>query len=100
MLRTCFELLNQWFGAELDTTGFRMMHNIRPGLDDHYYFAARASLSWETYIQDISCHDKDWYKDILVVYHNWKWLFFNERFNNRDKDIDVLHCSRFLIKES
>ncbi|TQD90867.1 hypothetical protein C1H46_023590 [Malus baccata] len=141
-LLTCFELLNQWFEAKLDILKFRMLYNIRSSLDDHYYFAAKASLGWETYIQDIICHDKDGFKDKLVVdgawerdiselwiqfllqqtqfskigvyrpdlircpmqisavYRNWKWLFFAECFNNRGKDIDTFHCSRFPISRN
>lgn len=33
---------------------------------------ARASLDWEKYIKDIHCHDKGWFKDILVVGGPWE----------------------------
>ncbi|KAM1359801.1 hypothetical protein ACFX11_046763 [Malus domestica] len=59
--------LVKWFEVEMDILEFRMLYIIRLNLDDHDYFAGRASLVWETYIQDVPCHDKDWFEDILIV---------------------------------
>ncbi|KAB2617413.1 hypothetical protein D8674_013282 [Pyrus ussuriensis x Pyrus communis] len=71
-LVTCFELLNQWYGAGLGIQEFRMLLIIRMGFDVCYYFLARPSLLWDSYIQDVPCQDRDWFKNILVVDGDWE----------------------------
>ncbi|RXH75638.1 hypothetical protein DVH24_039337 [Malus domestica] len=91
---TCFELLNQfWYGAGLGTQEFRMLLIIMMGFDNHYYFLARPSPVWDSYIQD----DRDWFKDILVVDKDWEGTInevrvralhsLNLEFNNELADI-------------
>lgn len=67
ILIACFELLNQWYGAELGIQEFKVLHNIWRGFDNHYYFIARPNFVWESYIFDIPWQDTDWFKDILVA---------------------------------
>ncbi|KAB2621667.1 hypothetical protein D8674_023849 [Pyrus ussuriensis x Pyrus communis] len=80
---------------------FRMLPNIRIDFNDCYYFSARLSLIWESYIQDVPCQDKDYFTDILVVDGNWKreingvkiraHIFYSLEFNNKLEEIEVCH---------
>ncbi|KAB2626313.1 hypothetical protein D8674_017973 [Pyrus ussuriensis x Pyrus communis] len=84
-LITHSELLNQWCRAKLGIQEVRMLHNLRMGFDEYYYFLARPSLIW----------------DVLVVNGIWKGEIngvrvtvlhsYNLEFSNELEIIEVCH---------
>lgn len=56
---TCFELLNEWHGAELDIKEFHMLYTLRKNVDPSYFFQSRPIVTWSAYIIELPRHDKD-----------------------------------------
>ena len=52
-LITCFELLNQWYKANLGIQEFKVLYRAHKNYDGYYYFTTRPSLIWEPYILDV-----------------------------------------------
>lgn len=69
---TSFELLNKWYRVELGIQKIGKLYTIQRSSKCRYFFQARATLQWETYITNLPKQDKDWYNDILVTEGEWE----------------------------
>ncbi|KAM0975971.1 hypothetical protein EV1_018705 [Malus domestica] len=69
---TSFELLNEWYRVELGIQKICKLYTIQQSSKCRYFFEARASLQWQTYITNLPKQDKDWYTDILVIEGEWE----------------------------
>ncbi|RXH84797.1 hypothetical protein DVH24_040145, partial [Malus domestica] len=65
-------LLNKWHEANVSLQEFLMLYILRKNVDRHYFFQSWSSIKWHAYITDLSRHNKDWYKEVLVVMVIWK----------------------------
>lgn len=64
---SCFDRLNEWYHVELGLSEYRVLYQLRKSTGTCYFFQSRSTLRWPAYITELSGHDKDWYRDILLV---------------------------------